>query len=136
MFSLVPDLKVAYEALQSFYSITDASSFQFQRQFLSEWIKDYESCELLPIRRAVTSIRKRRRGIENSWRFGKSNGPTEGLNKRIKDCRRFAFGAHSFENFRRRALLACGSTTIEPAQYTVFDEKGSSPESGVLPRYE
>ena len=135
LFAIVPELETAYDALQSFYSLADASPCQYQRACLTDWIREYESCELLSIQRAAATIKKRRRGIENSWRFNKSNGPTEGLNKRIKDTRRMAFGAHNFENFRRRALLACGATTIEPAQYTIFDEKHSSPGSEILPRY-
>ena len=37
------------------------------------------------------------------------------------------FGAHDFENFRRRALLACGPTTIKNNRYTIFGEKESNP---------
>ena len=48
-----------------------------------------------PVRQAAFSIDRHRRGIENSWRYGKSNGPTEGLNKKIKDVKRLGFGAHT-----------------------------------------
>lgn len=109
---------------------------KYRHAELTKWISRYEDCDLPPIRQAVSSISTRRKGIENAWRYGKSNGPTEGLNKKIKDVRRMGFGAHDFENFRRRVLLACGPTTIETVRYTVFGEKASeAPRKEVMPLY-
>ena len=123
IYEAAPDLKPAREALEGFYRITEATASAIWRAELSEWLDIYLSCGLPEIRKAAESIKKHRPGIENAWKYHKSNGATEGLNKRIKDCRRMAFGAHNFENFRKRALLACGETTVITSTYTVFGEK-------------
>lgn len=123
IFDLVPDLETAYVALQEFYDVENESLFNFRRAELSDWIRRYIHCEIPQLRRAVETIRKYRNGIENAWHYHKSNSPTEGLNKRIKDIKRLAFGAHSFENFRKRALLACGYVHFTNEPFTVFGEK-------------
>lgn len=125
IFALSPDLETAHDALMGFYDIREEKDFGSRRAALSDWLGQYLTCECPPIRRAAQSIRFHRKGIENAWRYGKSNSPTEGLNKRIKDVKRLAFGAHDFENFRKRALLACGYVSFIKAPYTIFEEKRS-----------
>ena len=129
IFKVVPDLKTAHEALMDFYDIENLNSFSERHKELEKWIDKYMAMdECPPVRQAAYSINIHRRGIENSWKFNKSNGPTEGLNKRIKDVKRMGFGAHDFENFRKRALLTCGSVTVYKSTYNIFDEKKTSPE--------
>ena len=131
IYSLVPDLKVAREALVDFYDIMTLPKFGERRSALTSWLEKYMASEVPPVRQAAYSINLHRKGIENSWRYHKSNGPTEGLNKKIKDVKRLGFGAHDFQNFRARALLACGSVTVYKSTYTIFGEKaGSSDEAG------
>ena len=133
IFAIAPDLKVAYDAIEDFYNVTALPDFNARHSCLSEWLNTYLLCEVPAIRQAANSIEIHRKGIENSWRYNKSNGPTEGLNRRIKDCRRMAFGAHDFENFRKRALLACGSTKITRDNWTIFNEKKDSLPSPLDP---
>lgn len=38
------------------------------------------------------------------WKYGKSNGRSEGLNNKVKVLKRVAFGLHNFDSFRRRIL--------------------------------
>ncbi len=135
IFAIAPDLKTAYEALEEFYVLSSVPSFKGQREQLSEWIMKYLSCEIPEIHQAARSIKAHRKGIENSWRYNKSNGPTEGLNRKIKDCRRMAFGAHDFNNFRKRALLACGCVCKSTyVGYTIFNEKKISDNTpGITP---
>lgn len=136
IYAISPELEAAREALVEFHDIVHRTTYSERRKGLNEWINTYTSCEIPSIRQAAFSIKKHRQGIENAWKYHKSNGPTEGLNKKIKDIRRMGFGAHSFENFRRRALLACGSTTIETVRYTIFDEKDTGPGREGFPLYE
>ena len=134
--TIAPSIKTARDALVGFYELVELVTDKYRHAELTKWISRYKDCDLPPIRQAASSISARRKGIENAWRYGKSNGPTEGLNKKIKDVRRMGFGAHDFENFRRRILLACGSTTIETVRYTVFGEKASeAPRKEVMPLY-
>ena len=134
--AIAPSLKTARDALVEFYDLVELTTYKYRRAELTKWIDCYKTCDLPPIRQAAFSINTHRKGIENAWRYGKSNGPTEGLNKKIKDIRRLGFGAHDFENFRRRVLLACGATTVESVRYTIFGEKSSEPpRKEVMPLY-
>ena len=126
IYALSPDLKLAREALMEFYTVSH-TELALRRSALTEWINAYISCECPPVKRAAGTIRSHRQGIENAWRFHKSNSPTEGLNKRIKDVKRMAFGAHDFQNFRKRAMLACGYVSFLPEPYTLFREKLTGP---------
>ena len=124
IFMLCPDLKVPYEALHDFYEITNTEKFSLQQSALTDWLNRFLECESPEVRKAASSIKFHRTGIENAWKYHKSNSPTEGLNKRIKDLKRHEFGAHSFERFRKRALLAFGYVSYVQKPYTIKQEKG------------
>ena len=81
--TLSPMLIFAHEALMEFYDIASYDEFRFRHKGLSEWLEKYLSCDCSAVRRAAHSINIHRTGIENAWRYGKSNSPTEGLNKKI-----------------------------------------------------
>ncbi len=52
------------------------------------------------------------------------------LNKWIKDVKRSIYGAHSFENLRKRILLTCGNVDIESPMLVIhydIKKRGSSP---------
>ena len=136
LYSIVPDLETAREALEEFHSLVEMVTDSCRTQALTDWLSKYTVCSIPSIRQAAFSIRKRRKDIENAWKYKKSNGATEGLNKKIKDIRRMGFGAHDFQNLRRRILLACGAATLDTVQYTIFDEKNSQPGEDAFPLYE
>ena len=117
------DLREAYDALQAFHSILRMSLFGLRRESLSEWIRTYSSSECPGTRRCVNTIRHYRSYIQNSWKYHKSNGTCEGLNKRIKDIKRNEYGAHSFPCFRRRILFACGFIKFVEESFTISAEK-------------
>ena len=130
---LSPSITFARDALMEFYDIIHLDEFRDRHDGLTNWLKKYLACDCPPVRQAASSIKIHRKGIENAWRYKKSNSPTEGLNKKIKDVKRMAFGAHSFENFRKRALLACGATTFIHHTYTVGKEAASAGEELYIP---
>ena len=125
IFKLSPDLKEVYQALQAFYMVANEKQLNLRTVALSEWLDAYRSCEIPALRKAANTIESHRKGIEASWRFGKSNAPTERLNKTIKDIKRLGFGAHNFERFRKRILLACGPVTFVHPSFSIRDEKRS-----------
>lgn len=128
VFALAPDLKPAYEALMEFYDVVATEPFSDRHDALTGWISKYLHSGQPPISQAADSINRRRKNIENAWRYKKSNSPTEGLNKRIKDVKRLAFGAHDFEAFRLRAILACGDISFLSESYTIKSEKKTHEE--------
>ncbi|MCT4396958.1 ISL3 family transposase, partial [Periweissella beninensis] len=44
--------------------------------------------------------------IVNSFEYGFSNGPVEGINNKIKVISRISYGFKNFENFRHRILIS------------------------------
>ena len=104
---IAPDLMEAYDALQFFHDILGSFPFSVQSEELTEWIKTYASSDVGEVRSAACTIRHWRGYIQNSWKYKKSNGLSEGLNNRIKVIKRVAFGLHSFESLRTRILLTC-----------------------------
>lgn len=125
IFCLCPGLKIPYEALMEFYDITAYDTSSTKIHGLNEWIYKYRESDCPPLRRSVHSIETHKRGIINAWKYLKSNAHTESLNRDIKNVKRFAFGAHKFENFRKRVLLACGSVSFIETPISVFKEKRS-----------
>lgn len=127
-FAIAPDLKEAYDALQYYHDI--AASFPYSTQFeeLTEWIKLYTSSEIEEIHSAACTIRHWRGYIQNSWKYGKSNGLCEGFNNKVKVLKRASFGLHNFEIFRKRILLTCGKIKLTHDPATIFDEVKSGRE--------
>ena len=58
------------------------------------------------MKKALRTILKYRRYIENSMKYEYSNGPIEGINNYIKVLKRVAFGYRSFYHFRNRILIS------------------------------
>ena len=87
-FIIAPDLLEAYEALQFFHDIQASSPFSVQSEELTEWIRKYASSRVEEIRSAACTIRHWRSYIQNSWKYGKSNGLSEGWNNKIKVLKR------------------------------------------------
>ena len=112
------DLREAYEALMVFHSILAQTSYSLQRVMLTDWLTVYTASAHDGTRRCANTIRHYRSYIQNSWKYGKSNGPCEGLNNKIKILKRNCYGVHDFDNFRRRILFCCGSTKFVRETYT------------------
>ena len=130
LFALDPQLEFAHAALMEFYDVAEATEFADKRSGLAAWLDKYVACDCPPIRQAAYSIHKHRRGLENSWKYHKSNGVTESLNQKTKNIVRASFGIRSFERLRKRILLASGATTLDlKSPYTIFGEKrGPAPK--------
>ncbi|MBM7543305.1 transposase, partial [Weissella beninensis] len=62
----------------------------------------------LPVqmKRAQKTIKTSFNEIVNSFEYGFSNGPVEGINNKIKVISRIAYGFRNFENFRQRILIS------------------------------
>lgn len=50
--------------------------------------------------------------IQNSWKYGRSNVFSKGLNNKIKTLKRVVFGLHSFERFRKQIFLTRGKLRL------------------------
>ena len=90
-FIVAPDLLEAYEALPIFHDIRASSPFSVQSEKLTEWIRKYASSRVEEIRSVACTIQHWRSYIQNSWKYGKSNGLSEGQNNKIKVLKRVSF---------------------------------------------
>ena len=111
-FIVAPELEEAYEAYQDFLLILASSPFSVQREELINWFHTYQHTEVPDLKTALYTLRSLRTYILNAWKHERSNGTCEGLNKKIKDVKGSMYGAHSFENLRKRILLSCCSPNI------------------------
>ena len=126
-FQVSPNLQTMHGALQDFHDIMMSYPASYQKELLLEWINEYKSSDIPELKTAVGTIRLYRNYIINAWLYEKSNGPCEGLNKKIKDLKRSSFGIHSFESFRKRILLTCGGLTPASNQVILqIGEEGTS----------
>lgn len=124
--SLSDDLREAYDALAEFHDILEESAYSLQRCMLTDWLDTYTASSHEGTRRCANTIRHYRSYIQNSWKYGQSNGPCEGLNNKIKILKRNCYGVHDFEHFRRRVLFCCGSTQFVRETYSAALELASS----------
>lgn len=117
--SFSEDLETAYDALQEFYFILEEKEYLLQRTSLAEWIRKYTASKVPEVVSAANTIRHYRGYIQNSLKYGKSNSVAEGRNRAIKEIKRNSYGQHSFENFRKRILLAFGPLKFDNGTYTI-----------------
>lgn len=99
------DLRIAYREKESFLDIVhndnpDESIFLF-----NDWVKRNLESDISVLRECARTYQHWSVEIKNSLQFPYSNGPTEGLNNKIKVLKRVGFGFSNFTNFKARILL-------------------------------
>lgn len=101
------DLRKAYFLKETFAEIIKENSYKKQREFLNEWIKSAEQSDIKEFMPAITAFRNNLKYILNSLKYRHiSNGPTEGINNKIKVLKRISYGVRNFIYFRNRILMA------------------------------
>ena len=126
LFSLYPDLATAYALLQEFHSIcamNDGPWLNLRKSSLTEWIARCLNSDIQELVDLGKRVRYWRGYLQNTWKYGRTNGVCEGLNNKIKVLKRVSYGLHSFDTFRKRVLLTCGSIRLADEPFTVFREK-------------
>ncbi len=83
IFSLSPELKEAYDALQEFHRIIRVSQYAIKRVRFSDFLDIYCCSEYEGIRHVANTFRRNRNYIQNTWKYDRSNAVCEGLNNRI-----------------------------------------------------
>ena len=54
---------------------------------------------------AISALKKNMTAVLNSVKYDFSNGPVEGINRRIKSLKRSCFGFRNLDNFMKRIAL-------------------------------
>lgn len=68
------------------------------------WISDAANCGIKDMADVAATYSHWSKGILNAFKYGYTNGPTEGFNNKIKVLKRISFGVRNFERFRNRIL--------------------------------
>ena len=125
-FALSSDLEEVYNAIQEFHALKVNHGYpDIRPTLLSDWITAHEYSDVLELRDVVRSISNWRPYIHNTWTYLCSNASCEGLNREIKDVKRFACGYHLFEPFRKRVLLSCGPTKMSYKAFSIRKERAA-----------
>ena len=101
------DLRKAHLLKEWFYDICQNPRYSIQRTQFFEWIKDAEKCGISEFEQCAQTYRHWSKEILNAFKYGLTNGPTEGFNNKIKVLKRISYGIRNFERFRTRILHSC-----------------------------
>ncbi|WP_455716915.1 ISL3 family transposase [Anaerosporobacter sp.] len=100
------DLRLAHKLKEDFYDICQCEQYKKQRLDFLDWIKIAETSGIPEFEKCATTYRHWLKGILNAFKYGLTNGPTEGLNNKIKVLKRTSYGVRNFNRFRTRILHA------------------------------
>lgn len=98
------DLRSAHRLKEWFYDICQNSKYSYQREGFWEWVKAAEKSGIPEFEACAKTYRNWSSGILNAFKYGYTNGPTEGFNNKIKVLKRISYGIRNFERFRTRII--------------------------------
>lgn len=82
----------------------NAETGKYQCRELAKWIQNAESSGIPEFEKCADTYRRWHNEIKNAFKYGYTNGPTEGFNNKIKVLKRISFGLKNFYRFRNRIL--------------------------------
>lgn len=98
------DLRLAHSLKEWFYGICQSESFSYQRTEFWNWIKNAEVSGIKEFEECAKTYRHWAPYILNAFKYGYTNGPTEGYNNKIKVLKRVSYGLRNFDRFRTRII--------------------------------
>jgi len=101
------DLRQAYKLKEAFYAICQHERYSVQRKAFYDWIQYAEQVQLPEFNACITAFRNWSKEILNAFKYGYTNGCTEGFNNKIKVLKRVSYGVRDFDRFRNRILHIC-----------------------------
>lgn len=101
------DLRTAYYLKEKFYDICKMDKYSLQRKAYTDWIKYAESLCIPEFKNCINALRNWHQEILHAFKYGYTNGPTEGFNNKIKVLKRVSYGFRNFNRFRNRILHTC-----------------------------
>jgi len=101
------DLRKAHMLKEWFYDICQNPKYSVQRVEFFELIKNAASCGIEAFEKCAKTFRHWSKEILNAFKYGLTNGITEGFNNKIKVLKRISYGIRKFERFRTRILHSC-----------------------------
>ena len=102
------DLRLAHRMKEWFYDICQMEAYRQQQREFDDWIANAQGCGIKEFEACAKTYRAWRKEILNAFKYGLTNGPTEGFNNKIKVLKRSSYGIRNFKRFRTR-ILHCTS---------------------------
>ena len=102
------DLRLAHMMKEWFYDICHTESYRCQQPELDDWISNARECGMKEFEKCVKMFQSWRKEILNAFKYGITNGVTEGFNNKIKVLKRSSYGIRNFNRFQNR-ILHCTS---------------------------
>jgi transposase len=88
------------------------------RRKLNDWISWALHSRLAPFQRVARTLKKCLDGVIGYVATGLSNGPSEGLNGKVRTITRRAYGFHSAHSLIGLIFLCCSGLTLSPVRIT------------------
>ena len=98
------DLRLAHSMKEWFYDICHMNSYRKQQEEFDDWILNARHCHIPEFEKCAQTYQHWRKEILNAFKYGLTNGPTEGFNNKIKVLKRSSYGIRNFRRFRTRIL--------------------------------
>ena len=98
------DLRKAHYFKEWFYRICEENSYAVLRTEFWDWIRNAEISGIKEFETCARTFRNWSKEILNAFKYGYTNGPTEGYNNKIKVLKRVSYGIVKFNRFRNRIL--------------------------------
>lgn len=96
-FSISPNFKQAYDVYQAVLNSQRHRDFDDFQDILENYQLNHSAMDSV-----ITTYKKNLKGIKNAFLHNYSNGRMEGINRRIKQINRTAYGFHSFKAYALR----------------------------------
>jgi transposase len=101
------DLRLAHRLKEQFFDLCQKEKYSEQRIDFWNWVKYAESSGIPEFEKCAKTYRNWSKYILNAFKYGYTNGVTEGYNNKIKVLKRVSYGVRNFERFRIRILSSC-----------------------------
>ena len=95
---------VAHILKEWFYDICQSDDYSYQCSEIVKWIQSAENCGIPEFQKCASTYKNWINEIKNAFKYGYTNGPTEGFNNKIKVLKRISFGIKNFHRFRNRII--------------------------------
>lgn len=99
------DLRRAHFLKEKFYEIYQNTKYSEQQKDFFDWIKMAESSGLKEFEKVAKTYRTLPESLNAFKHPHITNGPTEGLNNKIKVLKRTSYGLRNFKRLRTRIFL-------------------------------
>lgn len=105
------NLYVAYILKEQILNILETGGSDIGMKRLDKWFSNVEATGFSEFVKVVKTIKKYLYGIENYFKHGLTNAPSEAFNNKINVIKRRAYGFKDLQYFMFKILQLCGPSS-------------------------